>query len=260
MRDWDKTSPVSRYFPAPEPWTRVAIPLVRAIAGVASVPDYRGRGSLPTRGGVILAVNHLANIDPVLLARFVLEQRRIPRFLAKSELFDTPVLRTVLSGAGQIAVYRERDNAADVLRDAVAALRKGELVVIYPEGTLTTDPDWWPMLARTGVARLALAAGVPVVPVAQWGAHRVLGPGLRVRPRRLYSVLVGSPVDLTAARASHRGQPSAETLQTATTAVMSRIRDQLAELRGEPAPPRVWDPRKGRRTSEGYVRVDEAVA
>jgi 1-acyl-sn-glycerol-3-phosphate acyltransferase len=213
---------------------------------------------------VILAVNHLANIDPVLLARFVLERGRIPRFLAKSELFGTPVLRTVLRGAGQIAVYRERDNAADALRDAVVALRQGELVVIYPEGTLTTDPDWWPMLARTGVARLALAADVPVVPVAQWGAHRVLGPGPWVRPRRLYSVLVGPPVDLATVRASHRtsdkGRPSVPTLQTVTTAVMSRIRDQLGELRGEPAPPRVWDPRTGQRSSEGYVRVDEAAA
>ncbi|HSP37351.1 MAG TPA: lysophospholipid acyltransferase family protein [Frankiaceae bacterium] len=249
---------MSRYRPTPEPWARVAIPLVRAIAGVASIPDYRGRANVPARGGVILAVNHVANLDPVLLARFVLELGRIPRFLAKSELFETPVLKDVLAGAGQIPVYRQRTNAADALSAAMEALRRGELVVIYPEGTLTTDPDGWPMLARNGVARLALATGVPVVPVAHWGAHRVLGPGLRVRPRRLFSILAGPPLDLSAHGVGV--SPSGATLERVTSTVMSRIRDQLVELRGVPAPARVWDPARGSRSSAGYVRVDGAAA
>jgi 1-acyl-sn-glycerol-3-phosphate acyltransferase len=249
---------VSRYRPAPEPWTRVAIPLVRAIAGAASIPDYRGRAAVPTRGGVILAVNHLANVDPVLLARFVLELGRIPRFLAKSELFETPVLKAVLAGAGQIPVYRKRTDAAEALSAAMKALRRGELVVIYPEGTLTTDPDGWPMLARNGVARLALGTGAPVVPVAHWGAQRVIGPGLRVRPRRLYSLLAGPALDLSGYPAG--GAPTGDVREQVTAAVMSRIRDQLVELRGEPAPALVWDPARGSRSSAGFVRVDGAAA
>lgn len=249
---------MSRYRPAPEPWTRAAIPLVRAIAGVTGIPDYRGRAHLQTDGGVILAANHIANLDPVLLARFVLELGRIPRFLAKAELFETPVLRDLLRGARQIPVYRERANAADALRDAIAAVRDGELVVIYPEGTFTTDPQCWPMLARTGVARLALAADAPVVPVAQWGAQAVFGPGLRMRPRRLYSVLAGPPLDVAAYRGG--GPATPQTLQTVTASVMGRIRDQLAELRGEAPPPRVWDPKRGARTSDGYVRTDGIAA
>jgi 1-acyl-sn-glycerol-3-phosphate acyltransferase len=249
---------VSRYRPTPTPWARVAIPIVRAIAGAASVPDYRGRANVPARGGLILAANHLANVDPVLLARFVLELGRIPRFLAKSELFETPVLKTVLAGAGQIPVYRERTHAGEALSGAMEALRRGELVVIYPEGTFTTDPDHWPMLARNGVARLALATGAPVVPVAHWGAHRVLGPGLRVRPRRLFSTMAGPPVDLSAFRTGV--VPSAGTLEQVTSIVMTRIREQLVELRGVPAPARVWDPASGKRSSEGYVRIDRAAA
>lgn len=249
---------MSRYRPAPEPWTLAAIPLVRAIAGLAGIPDYRGRAAIPRSGGLILAVNHISNLDPVLLARFVLEVNRIPRFLAKSELFDTPVFRDLLRGARQIPVYRKQANAADALRDAVAALHAGELVVIYPEGTITRDPQRWPMLARNGVARLALATDAPVVPVAQWGAQAVFGPGIRVRPRRVYSVLAGPPLDVAPYRTD--GPPSAAALQAVTTTVMSRIRDQLAELRGEPAPVQVWDPKRGGRTSDAYVRLDGAAA
>jgi 1-acyl-sn-glycerol-3-phosphate acyltransferase len=106
------------------------------------------------------------------------------------------------------------------------------------------------MLARRGVGRLALAADVPVVPVAQWGAQAVFGPGLRMRPRRLYSVLAGPPLDVMPG-----GSASAVTAE-----LMVRIRDQLADLRGEPAPRRVWDPKQGARTSESHVRTEGVAA
>jgi 1-acyl-sn-glycerol-3-phosphate acyltransferase len=236
---------VSRYWPEPEPWTRVAIPLVRGIARVTSRPDYRGRAAFPNGspqpGGLLLAANHLSNLDPVLLARFVLERGRIPRFLAKHQLFDAPVVGAVLKGARQIPVFRYQENAADALAAAVDALRAGELVVIYPEGTFTTDPQGWPMLARTGVARLALQANVPVVPVAQW------------RAGRRHSVLVGPALDMRPWQ-EVRTTPSAEALHSVTSAVMGRIREQLAELRGEPPPTRVWDPRQRARRSESFVQ------
>ncbi len=248
----------SRYQPPPEPWTRFAIPIVRGLAAISSRPDYRGRAHVPRTGGVILAVNHLANVDPVLLARFVLEQGRIPRFLAKYQLFETVGVRRVLIGARQIPVYRERTNASDALAAATEALRDGELVVIYPEGTLTTDPEWWPMLARNGVARLAFDSGAPVVPVAHWGAHRVLGPGWRVRPRQPYSVLAG-PAEY--ARASgDRNPPTSAALRAFTDTVMHRVRGQLGELRGRPAPALVWDPHRHERVSSSHVRNDGEAA
>lgn len=208
---------------------------------MTSRPDYRGRSAVPAAGGVVLAVNHISNLDPVLLARFVLELGRIPRFLAKNQLFDTPVVGTVLRGARQIPVFRNTENAAAALAAAIDALRAGELVVIYPEGTITTDPQGWPMLARNGVARLALQAQVPVVPVAQWHV------------RRRYSVLAGQPLDATPWQ-EVRTTPSAEALGEVTTTVMKRLRDQLAELRGETPPTRVWDPRQRARIGESFVR------
>jgi len=223
---------------------------VRSVAAIASRPDYRHRTALPLRGGVILATNHLAHLDPVLLARFVLELGRIPRFLAKHTLFDVPVFGTLLRGARQIPVYRNQEKAADALSAAVAALRAGELVLIYPEGTITTDPDRWPMLARTGVARLALAAEVPVIPVAHWGAQFVIGPGLHLRPRRRFAVSAGPALDLVAISAGMPAtMPEGTRLRALTDAVMQRIRDQLAELRDETPPPLVWDPRSGQRAT-----------
>jgi 1-acyl-sn-glycerol-3-phosphate acyltransferase len=160
----------------------------------------------------------------------------------------------VLTGARQIPVYRERTNASDALAAATEALRNGEVVVIYPEGTLTTDPEWWPMLSRNGVARLAFDSGAPVVPVAHWGAHRVLGPGWRVRPRRLYSVLAGPAV--LARAPGDRTPPTSAALRAFTDTVMHRVRDQLAELRGQPAPALVWDPSRHERVSSSHVRSD----
>jgi 1-acyl-sn-glycerol-3-phosphate acyltransferase len=241
-----------------EPWTRVAIPIVRTLAVAASRPEYRGRGHIPRTGGVILAVNHLANVDPVLLARFVLEQDRVPRFLAKYQLFETFAVRRVLRGAKQIPVYRGRENASDALAAATAALRDGELVVIYPEGTLTTDPAWWPMLARTGVARLAFDSGAPVVPVAHWGAHTVIGPGWRVRPRQRYSLLAGPAVRARAA--GDRTPPTPEALGSFTDTVMQQIRAQLVELRDQPAPALVWDPQRRERVSPSHVRTEGEAA
>ncbi len=224
----------------------MAIPLVRGIARVTSTPDYRGRSGLPLRGGLVLAVNHISNLDPVLLARFVLELGRIPRFLAKSQLFDTPAVGTILRGARQIPVFRGTGNAGEALSAAIDALRAGELVVIYPEGTITRDPHGWPMVARNGVARLALRAAVPVLPVAQW--HRSGWHG-----GRRYSVLVGSPLDVVPWQEA-RTTPSADALQEVTSRVMRRVRDQLAELRGETPPVGVWDPRQRTRIGEKFVR------
>jgi 1-acyl-sn-glycerol-3-phosphate acyltransferase len=126
-------------------------------------------------GGVIVAANHISLADPVVLCDFVLSDlERVPRFLAERELFEgRGLVARVMRGAGQIPVDRDHPTPR-ALDAAVAALRSGETVVIYPEGTVTQDPGTWPMQARTGVARLALLSGAPVVPAAQWGAQDIL--------------------------------------------------------------------------------------
>ena len=200
-------------------------------------------------GGVVLAANHISLADPVVLCDCVLyDLERVPRFLAKRELFEgRGLVARVMRGAGQIPVDRDHPTAPQALDAAVAALHDGETVVIYPEGTVTQDPGKWPMLARTGVARLALLSGAPVVPVAQWGAQDILDTTrsrrISLRPRRPVRFRVGPPVDLS--RWAGR-EPTAEVLREATTAVMDAITAELEVLRGERAPAHRYDPRRSR--------------
>ena len=197
-------------------------------------------------GGVVLAANHLSVLDPVVLAHhLLLDLDRAPRFLVKSELFrGRGLVARVLCGAGQIPVDRDTPDAALALDAAVEALARGETVVIYPEGTVTRDPGHWPMAARTGVARLALESGAPVLPLAQWGAQDALRTVLRPFPRRTASFRLGPPVDLSALT----GRPlTAEVLRDATGAVMAALTAELEVLRGEPAPSTRLDPRSAQR-------------
>ena len=87
-----------------------------------------------------------------------------------------PVVGWVVRNSGQIPVFRESRDAAEAFRGAVAAIEAGECVAVYAEGTITRDPDMWPMVGKTGAARVALATGCPVIPVAQWGPEQLLPP------------------------------------------------------------------------------------
>ena len=144
--------------------------------------------------------------------------------MVKESLFRYPVLGYVLRKLRQIPVARGSADAAKSLKHAEEALREGACVVVYPEGTVTRDPDLWPMVGKTGVARLALATGVPVIPVAHWGAQELLPYGKETRPRLLprktFRVLVGPPVDLS----KYQGQPIRGTvLREATADIMAAI-------------------------------------
>jgi 1-acyl-sn-glycerol-3-phosphate acyltransferase len=160
--------------------------------------DCQGLNHVPRQGPVIIAANHISYFDPLCLSVFIDAAGREVRFLAKSELYRNPLLGWVLRSAGQIPVYRESRDAARSLQDAVAAMREGAAVVIYPEGTTTRNPDFSPMKAKTGVARLAALTGAPVVPVGIWGAHLLFTRG-KIGPfRRGIRVVVraGPPMDL----------------------------------------------------------------
>lgn len=202
---------------------------------------WSGQGHIPTTGGTILAVNHISYVDPLALMHFVYRAGRWPHFLGKAELFRIPVFGRAILALGQIPVHRGTANAADALRDARAAIERGECVVIYPEGTVTRDPDYWPMLGRTGAVRLALQTGAPVVPVAVWGPQEILTRNGRVRilPRRTVWVTAGAPVDLSAYDGA---APTLEALREATSEVMLAVRRQLAGIRGEEPPVAVFDP------------------
>lgn len=233
------------------PWYRLAIAVLRPVSVVMTRPTWTGLQHVPPAGGVIVAVNHTSLADPVVVADVLLRgTARLPRFLAKRELFrGRGLVARVLRGTGQIPVDRDTPDAAGALQPAVQALRDGQCVVIYPEGTLTRDPDLWPMVGRTGVARLALLTGAPVLPVAQWGAERIHSPhrrgllpgGVRLWPRRPVQVRVGPPVDLSPWA---RRPPNGPVLRAATAAVVDAVTEQLEVLRGRQRPDRTFDPRR----------------
>ncbi len=206
------------------------------IGWVSGRGRFEGRQHIPAEGGVLLVANHISHLDPIFSGLVVHRAKRTPRFLAKHSLWKTPVLGRALAGSGQIPVYRESADAQQSLRDGTAALQEGKAVIIYPEGTITRDPDGWPMHSRTGVARLALTADVPVVPMVHWGTNRVLNAytkTFRPLPRGPITVRCGAPVDLSA----YRGRTQdAALLREVTDLVMSRVKDLLAEVRQETAP------------------------
>ncbi|MGH4024623.1 MAG: lysophospholipid acyltransferase family protein [Pseudonocardiaceae bacterium] len=210
----------------------VFFPLTRLLAR----RRFEGLEHIPDRGPVLVVCNHVSYLDPLYTAVFVRHRGRIPRFLAKAGLWRVPLVRQVLTGAGQIPVYRGEPEAGDSLRAADEALSAGKAVLIYPEGTITRDPQYWPMVARTGVARLALRTGVPVVPVAHWGTQQVYDHyrrRLRPVPRVDVVVRAGAPVELCEFR--HR-PVDRQVLHEVTERVMGAVRDLLAEVRREQAP------------------------
>lgn len=218
----------------------LAIVLVYPFSSLLYRLRYRHAERIPPRGPVLLVANHVSVLDPLACGRLVFDAGRLPHFLAKESVFKG-VVGTLLRSAGQIPVARYSADAHAALDAARADLEAGNVIVIYPEGSVTRDPDWWPMQARTGVARLALTTDAVVVPVAQWGpqtVHDYHRKKLRLRLRAPADYLVGEPVDLSAVRAQLAdGVPlSTQMLRETTDLIMSRVRDQLAELRHEPAP------------------------
>jgi 1-acyl-sn-glycerol-3-phosphate acyltransferase len=204
--------------------------------------DWSGGEHLPEEGGFIVAANHYSEVDPFTMAHFLVDHGRPPFFLAKSNLFQVPGLGQVLRHLGQVPVHRSTAQAGDALEAAREALAEGKVIGITPEGTLTRDPDLWPMKGKSGVGRLALTSRAPVIPLAQWGAQEVLDryarrPGNVLR-RPVQHVRVGPPVDLSDLY-ERADDPRAHT--EATRRVMAAITDLLAQIRGEQPPDRPYD-------------------
>ena len=218
--------------------------------------DWHGQENLPADGPVILAANHLSYMDIFAVSLFADSARRYPVFLAKSSLFNIPVLGTILGRLGQLPVYRGQTDAALVLKQAAdLAARNNACVIFYPEATVTRDPQQWPMVAKTGVARLALERDIPVVPIAHWGAQRILPYGKFVPkflPRKTVQVVAGPPVDLSA----FAGQPLTNALlRAATNKIMTEIAALLGGLRGQTPPAEFYHPAVARRQLRQDLRA-----
>jgi 1-acyl-sn-glycerol-3-phosphate acyltransferase len=224
--------------------------IVRPIFMAITKRDWHGAEHLPTDVGFIVASNHMTNIDPLTFAHFLWDNGFAPKILAKASLFKVPVFGGILRSLGQIPVYRNTTAAADSLAAGVAAIDSGECVAVFPEGTLTREPDLWPMVGKTGVARLALMTRAPLVPVAQWGAQDLLGrysKWFKPIPPKKISVTAGPPVVLD----DLYGRPlDNATLREATERVMDAITALLEGIRGEQAPVVRYDPRKADRPAK----------
>lgn len=198
--------------------------------------DWKGGENLGTHGeGIVVAPNHISWFDPLVMAHFMHDNGRPPRYMAKQSVFDVPVVGRLIGGAGQIPVTRDADPATS-LAAAEQAVREGESVIVYPEGTITRDPGIWPMSGKTGALRLALQTGAPLIPVAQWGAQLVMPPyqkSLHLLPPKLMQVTAGEALDID----DLRGQEITKALLVeGTDRLMDAITALLEGIRGETAP------------------------
>jgi 1-acyl-sn-glycerol-3-phosphate acyltransferase len=209
---------------------RIMVPLVCRLRVTGDIPEqYRG-------GPLILAGNHIGTFDPICFAAAASSRGLAPRMMATGGLFRAPIVGPLMWSAGHIPVDRGRETVATAVPMAAAALAAGSTVFIYPEGRIGLDPALWPERAKTGLARLALATGAPVMPVATWGSHEVVAyhgkynmaltvisalwrrPTVRIR--------FGAPVDLSDLRLGAVGDA-----QRASDRIMDAITAELLPLR-----------------------------
>ena len=222
-----------------------AASIVRPLNVLMMRRDWKGQENFP-QTGMILAVNHISDLDPLLVAHMVYSAGRIPHFLAKKELFEIPVIGRSLAALQQIPVDRA-GRSVNSLTMAEEVLGQHGVIIIYPEGTTTKDPEMWPMVGRVGMIRLALSTGAPVIPVGQWGVHKLLAKGDKIPDiigRHTSAIRIGTETDLDWIRAID--QPSVKELAEATEQVMGEITDLMAPLRDGTPPEQRYNPAQRR--------------
>lgn len=218
--------------------TTVGIPLLNMVGK----KQWRGAENIPATGPIIVASNHVSYLDVLFLTHFLYRSGRAPRYIGKEGVFKVPVIGKIILAAGQIPVVREGKDAAKALEHAVKTLQAGHLLGVYPEGTLTRDAQGWPMIAKTGLARLAIMTRTQVIPIAQWGSQIVMPTyekKIKFFPRTPIKILVGAPLDLSP---WYGRENDGDALIEATAFVMRAITDLLEELRGEKRPAEIFDP------------------
>lgn len=233
----------------------------RVVAGLAlpifgAMADIRVRNpeALPAEGPFVLAPNHYSEIDPIIVGIATWKAGRAPHFMAKASLWKIPVLRSILNGLKQIPVQRDRGSRTGTPMEAAAKVVENQgAVIVYPEGSLTRDPDLWPMRGKTGAVRLAKTAGIPLIPAAHWGTQRLMpryGRGIRPIPRKRIDVVFGEPLDLSAVTDTQNQAQVAR----ATDELMGEIARLVGELRGLEPPKQRWNPSSAGQSETGRFR------
>jgi 1-acyl-sn-glycerol-3-phosphate acyltransferase len=213
-----------------------------------------GKENLP-QNGYILVGNHLSYLDPFSFAYSVyIQMKRVPHYLAKESIFRIPIIGKILPKVGQIPVYRGGKSNDEPMRAAKEVLASGQVLVVFPEGTLTRDPDQWPMRGKSGAVRLAAELGLPIVPCGQWGVEKVLGnysKKFRPNPFHTVRVKIGKPMFFNELSGK---TPTAKELSDATDRVMKEVAALVGEIRGETPPAVLWDPAKVGQSEIGNYR------
>lgn len=227
-------------------WLRLMSCTLGPLTRLSGRRHYHGLEKLHRPGPILVVGNHISHMDPVYSGVLVHDAGRIPHFLAKGSLWQVPVLRRALVSTRQIPVQRRSGQASATLGQAITALSDGDVVVIFPEGTVSRDPEHWPMKPKTGVGVLALSGEFPVIPVVHWGTHDVFASyakggkkgKYRPLPRQDVHLIVGDDIDLSAFR---NRDVDAELHAEVANYIMDRVRQELAAHRGLPAPTEFYE-------------------
>ena len=192
---------------------------------------FEGLEYIPRQGPVIVAANHISYFDPLAHGYFLISAKRHPRFLAKIEMFNNKIIGPVLRGMRHIPVRRGSGDHGPV-EFGLKALREGDMVMIYPESTITTNPDFSPMKGKSGIGRIALASGAPVIPLAVWGSAPVWQKGGRKNRNFKYGrpiwVKAGPPLDFSRFE-GRKDDPAA--IREVTDEVMAQLSLLVDDLR-----------------------------
>lgn len=215
---------------------------VTALLNIWIKRDWHGMENIPATGPVLIVSNHISYADALVLAHYLYANGRAPRFLGKDSIFKVPVIGKIVKSAGQIPVQRGSDGASDALISGIKVLELGHCLVIYPEGTLTRDENYWPMVAKTGAARIAAATKVPVIPIAHWGDQKLIprySKKLGLYKRHKVSVYAGKAIDMSN---WHGKMEDQDAMREASAHIMREITKLLEGIRGESAPATIFDP------------------
>jgi 1-acyl-sn-glycerol-3-phosphate acyltransferase len=224
------------------PTFKICAGILIPIISLITKRTWTGAENIPKSGAAIVASNHLSYFDVLNLTHFLFKKGRAPRYLGKVGVFQVPIIGRILLAAGQVPVERETPNAGKAVDHAKRLLESGHLLGVYPEGTLTRDLDHWPMIAKTGLARLALSTNTQVIPVAQWGSQILMptySKKIKLFPRTKITIVAGKAVDLSP---WYGKADDPQALIEATAKVMLEITKLLEEIRGQKRPEVIFDP------------------
>lgn len=155
--------------------------------------DFSGEENIPLKGGAILAINHVSYLDFAITGTAALPAGRLVRFMAKKEIFDHKLAGPLMRGMHHINVDRSNGSASFVA--ALRALKSGEIIGIFPEGTTSTSFEIKEL--KSGAVRLAMGAGVPIIPTIIWGSQRIWTKGIKRNLKRNnfpVTVVFGEPI------------------------------------------------------------------